>query len=160
MAEPESGGGTSPASAEWIGAFDPSKIAERFSALAKEYKLPGVDIDALVAHRSKNIEALKNANRIALEGMQALTKRQGEIFQETMSETFKAVDAVSKSGSPQDAVAKEVEIAKQGFERALDNMQELAQMMNKASEDATNVINARISETLDEIKELALKMKE
>ncbi len=159
MAEPELGAGASLASAEWIKAFDPSKIAERFNDLAKEYKLPSVDIDALIANRSKNIEPLKNANRVAIEGMQALTKRQGEIFQETMGETFKAVDAISKSGSPQDAVAKEMEIAKQGFERALANMQELAQMMSKASEDASDVVNARISETLDEIKEMALKMK-
>ena len=159
MAEPQMSGGESPASAEWIREFDPAKIAERFSELAKEYKLPNVDIDTVVANQRKNIEALTNANRVAMEGMQALAKRQAEILQETMSETFKAVDAISKSASPQDAATKEMEITKQGFERALANMQELAQMVSNASEDTSKVINNRISETLDEIKKMAVTMK-
>lgn len=59
MAEPESGGGASPTSANRTATFDPSKIAEQFRELAKEHKLPSVGIDALIANRDKNIEALR-----------------------------------------------------------------------------------------------------
>ena len=41
-----------------------------------EFKLPNVDVDAVVAAQKKNIEALTSANQLAVEGMQAIARRQ------------------------------------------------------------------------------------
>ena len=71
--------------------FDPTKAVGEFSNLLKQYKLPGVDVDAIVASQKKNLEALTSANRVAIEGLQAVAKRQAEILQETMNEASKAV---------------------------------------------------------------------
>ena len=117
-------------------------------------------MDAIVASQKKNLEALTSANRVAIEGLQAVAKRQAEILQETMNEASKAVDALSKAGSPPEVAAKQAELAKDAFERALSNMRELAEMVSKANQEATSTINARISASLDEIKEVALKLKQ
>lgn len=140
--------------------FEPTKMVDEFQKMMQQYKLPGVDLDSLVASQKKNVEALTNANKVALEGLQAVAKRQGEILQETMNEVSKAFDTLSKAGSPQDVAAKQAELAKDAFERALSNMRELAELVTKANKDATQTINTRISATLDEIKDLALKMKQ
>lgn len=140
--------------------FDPSKMVGEFSNMLKQYKLPGVDMDSLVASQKKNVEALTSANRVAFEGLQAVVKRQAEILQETMNEASKAVDALSKAGSPPEVAAKQAELAKDAFERALSNMRELAEMVAKSSQDATSTINARISTSLDEMKDLVLKLKQ
>jgi phasin family protein len=140
--------------------FDPTKMVGELSNMMKQYKLPGVDMDSLVASQKKNLEALTSANRVAVEGLQAVAKRQAEILQETMNETSKAVDALSKAGSPQDIAAKQAELAKGAFERALSNMRELAEMVTKANREATDTVNARITATLDEVKDLALKLKQ
>lgn len=140
--------------------MDPGKMMEEFSSMLKQYNLPGVDMDSLMASQKKNMEALTAANRVALEGMQAVAKRQAEILQETMNEASKAVDVLSKAGSPTEVAAKQAELAKDAFERALSNMRELAEMVAKSNEEATSTINARISATLDEIKDMALKMKQ
>ena len=139
--------------------FDPTKFTEEFTNMLKGYKLPGVDVDALVAGQRKNVEALTSANRTVFEGVQAIAKRQAEILQESMNETTKAVDTLSKAGSPAEAAAKQAELVKGAFEAALANMREVAEMASKANEEVANTINGRISETLDEIKEMALKMK-
>lgn len=139
--------------------FDPTKFVEQFSDMVKNYKLPGVEIDSLIASQRKNVEALASANRAAFEGIQAIAKRQAEILQDTMNEAQKAVDSVSKAASPQDAAVKQAEVAKDAFEKALSNMRELAEMMTKANEDVTSTITKRVSETLDEIKEMAEKAK-
>jgi len=139
--------------------FDATKMVEEFSKMLKQYKLPGVDMDSLVASQKKNLEALTGANRVAFEGLQAIAKRQGEILQETMNETSKAMDQLSKAGSPQEVAAQQAQIAKSAFERALANMRELAEMVSKANQEATSTINSRISATLDEIKDMALKLK-
>jgi phasin family protein len=140
--------------------FDPTKVVAEFSNALKQYKLSGVDLDSLVASQKKNLEALTSANRVAFEGLQAVAKRQAEILQETMNETSKAVDQLSKTGSPPEIAAKQAELAKSAFERALANMRELAEMVSKANQEATNTVNARISASLDEIKEYALKLKQ
>ena len=140
--------------------FDPGKVVAEFSNTLKQYKLSGVDLDSLVASQKKNLEALTSANRVAFEGLQAVAKRQAEILQETMNEASKAVDQLSKAGSPPEIAAKQAELAKSAFERALANMRELAEMVSKANQEATNTVNARISASLDEIKDFALKLKQ
>ncbi len=139
--------------------FDPTKMADQFTKMMKDFKLPGVDVDAVVANQRKNVEAVTSANRVALEGMQAVVKRQVEIVQETMNEASKAFQSVAKAGSPPEAAAKQAELAKDVFERALGNARELAEMVSKAQQEATNAINARISESLDEFKDMVLKLK-
>ncbi len=140
--------------------FDPTKMVGELSNMLKQYKLPGVDVDAVVASQKKNLEALTSANRTAIEGLQAVVKRQAEILQQTMNEASKAVDALSKAGSPADVAAKQAELTKDAFERALGNMRELAEMVTKSNQDATSTINSRISASLDELKDVALKMKQ
>ena len=103
---------------------DPGKMMEEFSKMLKQYNLPGVDMDALMASQKKNLEALTQANRIALEGMQAVAERQAKILQETMNEASTAVDVLSKAGSPSEVAAKQAELAKGAFERALSNMRD------------------------------------
>ena len=52
----------------------------------EQFKIPGVDLGAVVEARRKDIEALTQANQQAYQGMQALAQRQAEILKETMSE--------------------------------------------------------------------------
>ena len=66
--------------------FDPAKMSEEMTKMLGQYKLPGVDMDSIVASQKKNVEALVAANRTAVEGMQSVMRRQAEILQETMSE--------------------------------------------------------------------------
>jgi phasin family protein len=140
--------------------FDPSKVVAEFSNALKQYKLPNVDLDSVVASQKKNVEALTSANRVAFEGLQAVARRQAEILQETMNEASKAVDALAKAGSPPEIAAKQAELTKSAFERALSNMRELAELVAKSNQDATNTVNSRIAASLDEIKDYALKLRQ
>ena len=64
------------------------------------------------------------------------------------------------AGSPSEVVAKQAELAKEAFEKVLGNMRELAEMVTKAQQGAIDTMSGRISQTLDEVKHMALKMKE
>lgn len=140
--------------------FDPSKMAEEMTKMLGQYKIPGVDMDTVVASQKKNVEALVAANRTVVEGVQSVMKRQAEIMQEAMAEMTKAVETMSKSAaSPQDMVAAQVDLMKTGLERTFASLQEIAQMVSKSQTDATTQINSRITASLDEIKQLVLKAK-
>ena len=153
--------------AKTMGTFiNPAKFAEQLTSKLKDYILFRIDFDAVVASQQKNVGALANARRAAFEGTQAVAQRQAEILQassrarETMNQTAKAFDALAKAGSPSEVAAQQAELAKEAFEKALGNMRELAEMVTKAQQGAIDTISGRISQSLDEIKEMALKMKQ
>jgi len=133
------------------GFFDVSK------AMA-DFKVPGVDFEAVVASQRKNIEALTQANQLAVEGVQALLRRQTEIARaaiEEFSSMFRAF--VQPSGSPEDKIAKHAEYSKTALEQGLANARELTELATKANTEAFNVISKRVTETLDEVRSYAKK---
>ena len=139
---------------------NPAKFTEELTSKLKDYILPSIDLDAVVASQRNNVEALAKASRAAFEGAQAVAKRQAEILQETMNQTAKSFDALAKAGSPSEVAAQQAELAKEAFEKALGNMRELAEMVTKAQQGAIDTRSGRISQSLDELKQMALKMKE
>jgi phasin family protein len=140
--------------------LNPAKFTEELTSKLKDYKLPGIEVDAVVASQRKNVEALANASRAAFEGAQALAKRQAEILHETVNQTAESFRTLAEAGSPPEVAAKQAELAKEAFEKAIGNMRELAEMVTKAQQRAIDTISGRISQSLDEIKHMALKMKE
>ena len=140
--------------------LNPAKFTEELTSKLKDYKLPGIDIDAVVASQRNNVEALANASRAAFEGTQAVAKRQAEILQETMNETAKSFATLGQAGSAPEIAAKQAELAREAFEKAVGNMRELAEMVTKAQQGAIDTMSGRISQSLDELKHMALKMKE
>lgn len=140
-----------------LAGFDPTKVMSEVQNLLKQYKLPGIDIEAIAATQKKNIEALTAANRTAVEGLQALAKRQTEVLQETMREASQAVAEMSKSSSPGDLVAKQAELVRGAFEKGVTTMREMADIVSKSNREASATITARITATLEEVRGLALK---
>lgn len=128
------------------------------SKLMAEFKIPGVDVDAILASQRKNIEAVTAANQLAIEGFQAVVRRQAEILRQTMEEAGPLVTDLMGVGSPQDKVAKQAEVVKSAFEKALANMKELAEMVAKSNTEAANVISKRVSESLEELKSATGKL--
>jgi len=122
-------------------------------------KMPGVDMDTLMATQRKNIEALTNANQVAMQGMQSLARRQSEIMAQSVAEMSEMAKQVTASGNPQEMSAKQAELFKEAFEKALANMRELAEMIAKSNSDAFAVINQRLSESIEEMKSMMVEKK-
>ena len=121
-----------------------------FTKLMSQFRLPGVDFAALVDRERKNIEALAKANRIAFEGWQRLVRRQAEMLQETMKKV------VTDAGK-EDAAKKRADLAKEGFEKALANMRELAEITTQSQKEAFDVVRKRIEENVEGIRNFGKK---
>ena len=139
--------------------FDPAKIVDQLTKAASTFQVPQIDVDSIIAAQHKNIEALTAANKAAVEGVQALAARQNEILQENLKEATKAVSELSKVDSPQDATVKQAELLKASFEKALSNMKDLTELVAQSNTEASASINARIFESLEEVKRQAVKIK-
>jgi phasin family protein len=107
----------------------------------------------LLAEQNKNIEALARANQIAIAGLQAVATRQMEFVQKAMAEASQAAVQAGPSQGVGDIVARQANIAKQSFDQSIANMRELADMLQKSSRQAVDVVNDRIAQSLGELKD-------
>ncbi len=132
-----------------------------FAGMLSRMQLPGMpDMDSVLAAHRKNLETLTAANRIALEGAQAVARRNMEIMQQTMSELSETVRAMSTTEAPQARAAKQAELLKVAYERAVSNLKEISDLIQKSNTEAMGVINNRFTEAMDEVKTLVAKRPE
>jgi phasin family protein len=123
-----------------------------FSRLMKDFQIPGVDWQEVVASQQKNVAALTRANQVLLEGAQAVVQREMEILQRAMAEAVQASQELMKQGDPKAGAARRFELARASFEAALKNMRELAEMASQSNREALEVINQRALESFEEIR--------
>lgn len=129
-----------------------------FSRMFSDMKFPMMpDIDAFLAAHRRNMETLSAANRVALEGAQTVAKRHMEIVQQTMQEMSETIRELASPDSPQARAAKQAELIKQAYERAVTNMKELADLIQRANGEALGMLNQRFTEAMDEVKAIAEK---
>ena len=116
-----------------------------------QFKVPGVDMPAIIETRRKDIEALVAANKAAFESMKALGAKQTEMFKEAMQGIQESAKAVGKGvGDP----GKQAELVRNACAKAIADMQDLAEMMRKSQADTMAHITRRAHEHVAEIKEL------
>ncbi|MBB5222107.1 phasin family protein [Amaricoccus macauensis] len=142
--------------------FDVDKMTEffkqnDFSKQLANLKIPGVDTDAMVAAQQKNMDALVEANKAAAAGYQDLFRKQVAIFEETMSEARKQLSSFDTTKLDADAAKAQGDLARAAFEKAIGNMQALAESAQKANSDAYDIVAARIRESMTELRDMANK---
>ncbi|MBL6598145.1 MAG: TIGR01841 family phasin [Alphaproteobacteria bacterium] len=124
-----------------------------FQSMFNNAKIPGLDVEAILAAQKKNVEAMIGANQIVAEGYQAVAKRQAELAQTTLQETQARVTDLMTDASPEGRMAKQAEMVKTGIEQASQSMHEVSEVLRKSQTEAFALIKRRMDESVDEIKE-------
>ena len=134
-----------------------ARMAE-YSRMFSDMKMasvPGMpDMDSFLSLHRKNLEVLTAANKVALEGAQTVARRHMEIMQETMQEVSDAMRDLTAAESPQAKAARQTEKMKQSYERAVANVKELADLIQRSNGEALNMLHQRFTEAMDEVKRL------
>lgn len=138
----------SPPKSPQAGAFDPRKFLA-------DLKIPAIpDVEAVLSTHQKNLEALTEANRLALEGAQEVSRRHMEIMQATMKELSATLKDLTSTTSPASRAAKHAELLRQAFETSVANSREIGDLIQKSNTEALGRLNARFSEAMLEMKSL------
>lgn len=129
-----------------------------FTRMFSEMKFPAMpDMESMLAAHRRNMETLSAANRVALEGAQTVAKRHMEIVQQTMQEMTETIRELSSPEAPQARAAKQAELVKHSYEKAVSHMKELADLIQRSNSEAVGMLNHRFVEAMDEVKALAEK---
>lgn len=128
-------------------------VAKRLAA----FQVPDLSLDTIMASQQRNIEALTKANQLAVEGLQTVARRQVEILRGGFEEAASLMREIMQPQPPEDRVARQTEAAKKSIERALSNARELAEIVTRAGNEAFDIINQRLGESLDEVRDAVAK---
>lgn len=124
-----------------------------FTRFGQDLKMPNVDIEKIMAHHRKNLEALEKSARASAAGATSLMAKQREILQDTLHEITEMAQNFRTPGGPQDMVAKQADFARKSFEAAVKNAGEVAEIVKKSGSESIDILRERIRETMDEIRE-------
>jgi phasin family protein len=121
--------------ADWaFPGFDVAKLIE-------SCQIRGVDMTSLIEMEKKNIDALIEVNRSAYASWRNLMAQQAEVFQETMK-------GIAAEAQDESVAGRRAEIAKQGFEKALANMRQLAETATESQKKTIEILRQRFEEGL------------
>ena len=96
------------------------------------------------------------ANQHAIEAFHAVFNRQNEILHAALAETAKAMSMVSGVTS-ESVMATQMEIARTATEHTLENLRQMSDRIATASEKATRILNARVTENIEELKSITTR---
>jgi hypothetical protein len=122
----------------------------QFAAMFQQYKLPGLDVSAIVDARRKDVEALAEANQVAFGGMQAIQGKQLEILRSAL-DNFQTI-AQQLATSPAKPEVSPTDVVQNALHLALADMQDIAQKTQQAQTQAYAIVAKRMEQAANELR--------
>jgi phasin family protein len=122
--------------------------------IAKSYTIPRISLDVLIEIQRKNISALTAINQVAFQNMQSFAQRQSELMRHSMEEATSLMGNIVTSHTPQDKALYQVEITKIMVEKCMAHTCVATTMFSECSNKAMQTVSTRMTEGLEEIRNL------
>lgn len=133
-------------------AKQPDSFMDMFATLGKDLKLPSIDIERVLEHHRKNLEALQKSASATASGASSLMAKQRDMLQDTLREITDMAQSYKAPGNPQEMLSKQADFARKSFEAAVKNAGEVAEMVKKSGTESVEILRERIKEAMEEIR--------
>jgi phasin family protein len=128
-------------------------VIDMFARMGEQMKMPAPDIERVIEHNRKNLEAFEQSARAAGDGTAKILARQREMLNETLEEFSAMTKEMRASPDPQEMMRRQAEFARKTFETAVRNTGEMAGMVRKSNEESLEILRKRIRDGLEELRE-------
>lgn len=105
----------------------------------------------------RNMEAFTEAQQNVIHSWQALTQKQVQMVSQLVQDNAELAQQIMKEGTPEEKVAKQTELFKRAYAVSLTQSRELAGMLAQSGKETADIINRRISDSINEIKDSVQK---
>lgn len=126
---------------------------DMFSQFGKNLNLPKMDVESILNHHRKNLEALQKAASASAQGANEIMAKQREALQEGLKEVTETVQGF-RASAPQEMMSKQAELARKTFEHAVKQAGEVGEILRKSGMETTEILRDRIKTAMDEIKDV------
>lgn len=123
-----------------------------FTDMFKSYQSVPFDLQSFMETQRKNLQALTDAQQVAMENLQAIAQRQSVILSQMVEDNATITKQLMTEGTPEEKIAKNADLFKSAYERSVKNMNEIAEMLNQSGQEASAIINKRVTATMNEVK--------
>jgi phasin family protein len=110
------------------------------------------DMKDFMEAQRKNVQALTEAQQIAMDSIQAVAQRQTEVFSQFLEDNSKMATEIMSNDSPEQKMAKNADLFKKIYDRTVSNIQEISDMVAKSSTESGKILNKRMSNSIAEVK--------
>jgi phasin family protein len=128
-------------------------IIDLFTRLGQTLPIPNFDVDRIIAHHRRNLEALEQSARATAEGTSALMNRQREMLQMMISQATDNARGMKMPSSPQEMMTSQVDLARRAFETAVENAGELGTIMQRSGTTSVDILRERIKAAMNELQD-------
>lgn len=140
---------TGPEAADML---NPLKNLKAMTDRLQELNLTG-GASKLLASGQKDLQALMQANEKSYQGLQTVVQRQTEMIKNAIAEWQTAAREMPGK-DPKANLAKLDELGRQSFQRAIDDIKELANLAAKSQADSFELVRQRIQANVDEVTKM------
>lgn len=124
----------------------------------KTPQVPQMDVNRMFTLQRKNMEAFSAATQAVNGSLQAIARRSAEFVRDNVEEALSTSrEIMTGNTAPEKAAEKQSEFAKQSFQNSLEQIREVTEMASKAQFEAFDILSARFSRSIDEVKDLSSK---
>lgn len=126
-----------------------------FTKVFADFRFRPFDVEAVWTAQRRNLEALSQANQVAVASVQAVARHQIDLTRETFEGFSALMRDMAAPASTEDRIAKNTDYVKQMLEKGVTHGREIAAIAAKAGTEAAEVLQKRANESLDEMRALA-----
>ncbi len=130
-----------------------------YMKMFSDFKAPSMnqnfDMNKMMNISRRNAEAFSAAGSVVAESVQAISRQQAESARRNVETMLKTAKDMMVTGSPEINTSKQAEFTKTLFETSMNNFREMSEMVTKSMFEASDVLNKRAAETMEEMGNLA-----
>jgi len=125
---------------------------DMFQKFGESLKLPTPEIDSMVEHQRKNIQAFQDAMQATSSGTQEFMSKQREQLESALADVTDMFQTFNPS-EPSKMASDQMEFAKKSFETAIKNTTELGEIARDTGTESFKILRDRMQESMAEIRE-------
>ncbi|MCX7337975.1 MAG: phasin family protein [Alphaproteobacteria bacterium] len=132
-----------------------SNPSEAFQSFASSIKVPYFDKESVMDHHRKNVDAMTDVNKAAVEAIKTIAQHQSQFVRQSFEDMNSMMRDVV--GNPQDQLKNQLSKMKESVSRAIDHATNMSNLVAKSNGELYNAVQSHVSESVEGIKEAASK---
>lgn len=118
------------------------------------FKMPNIDMNAIMDSYKKNLEVLGLINKMSIEVCNGITKLQSAFVKQMMTDMGSIWE---NAGKPSDMVTRFNEVARDTVEKAIGNSKQISEMIVSTNKELSAAITKRVKDSVEEAKNIVNK---
>ncbi len=126
----------------------------------KNFKFPGIDMEALMSSYQKNVELMSKHHQIAIETTQSLVELQNQYIKNAFDMWNEHIKQCCSKSPLEDKTTQHAEAAKETADKTIEHLRNINSVIAKSTEKMNESVQKRFKEGLEESLNMTKKTAE